>query len=1197
MRENKIYRTYMAVLIVAMAMLTAQMAWAQGNRATVTGTVVDSSGALLGEVEVRATNVETGISTVAQSNDRGIYSVLNLPPGTYAVHFSKSGFKPVDYSRITLLVAQVAELNVSLQVGGTSETVTVTTDAALLETETSTVGTNMNGNVVTDLPLNIYGGRQIESFAVAITPGYSPLSSPYMAVINGTQGFTKDFTVDGTSATAQIQGDSMEIGPSMEAVEELQAQTSGLSAKSASTNGGVMMFNLKSGTNKFHGSAFGFGHNEFLDANNWDNGHLMVSCLEENPGDTSSCGQYRKSKARFWNYGFSAGGPIIKDKTFIFGAFERYTQNDFTLGDFSATVPTPDFLQGNFGALLNTSVVLGTDIHDNPIYQGAIFNPSDPGAVFVGNTIPSNMFSSVSQKILAIYQKSYAPSLSGLYNNNRLPASNSPSQTPNQAVIKVDHNLTQNDRLSGSWIYNHRPRTLVDSGGVWSAGSTDGGPLSSARYQIVKSNELRASESHTFSGRLLNVFNATYNEYSNGSVTTASGNWAQTLGFGDTGADNFPAISFGASVNGIGETSIGNSWQGDYTGSTLILGNQLTWTKGRHTLSFGAEFRAMQINSHSGSGALSFNFNNNQTGAPTESYANQVGFGFASFLLGNVQSAQETTPFNLYGRRKAMSLYAQDDFKVRRDLTLNLGLRWDVNFRFHEKYGHWASFDLNAIDPTLDIPGTITYAKNGSDSFERYQDWKNFGPQVGFAYNPWTKVVFRGSYGIQYVPLGIQYWQGVPYGFDPGYRGTNAATTMFNWDSGYPGVFTPGTQTTIPDSSMVFVPSIDPHSLEVGYTHSFNFGVQFQLTKNTRIEASYIGNRGKRLQDSGLAYNEPSPSVFFNLVNSGHFYDWVYDQASADAAGVPFPYAGFSNYAFVAQAPYPQLATWADTWNYYPNMYVEGYGKGTSYYDSFVLELTKRVGGGLTLDFNYALSQQKGNTFNNFGDSYDVGYIQDFTNLDREAQTLSPYDQKHIFKGYVVYRLPFGRGQRVLGGAGKVLNSIVNGWSLSGLFLYTSGKPLSFSSSNYYWWPAWSATNVDYHLAGYHGRKFDPGHYVVPITDSSDPNCCNPTPSQDLYFPASVATDPAYGQLGTGLSRVDALRGFGSANEDASILKYFSFGNEGRYKLSVRFEFYNIFNRHGFQDPITTTNDARFGYVPGISGSPRSGQFGARFTW
>ncbi|HUJ31239.1 MAG TPA: TonB-dependent receptor [Candidatus Acidoferrum sp.] len=1173
---------------------------AQSNRATITGTVTDSSGAVVPGVTVNATNVGTGVVTSAVTNNDGIYSVFNLFPGTYDVEFARKGFKPLNERGIKLESTQVAELNAKLEVGTITETVTVTTEAPILDKESATFGTNMNGNVVSDLPMNIYGGRSVEDFAVAITPGYSPSSSPYWAVINGTQGFTKDFTIDGTSATAQIQGDSMEVGPSMEAVQEMQAQTSGIDVGSGITNGGVIAFNLKSGTNQFHGSAFGFGHNEFLDANTWDNGHTPDPAV---PGSTST----RKPKARFWDYGASAGGPIIKNKTFVFGTFERFTQNDFTPGGFgsAAWVPTSDFLNGDFSTLLGAPLTDGSgNPYINPctgeqVLAGQIFDPETTQTVggqvcsmpFAGNKIDPSRFSSVAKEIIPLYQKYYAPERTGLVANDRLPQSNSPAQTPNQAVIKIDHNLRDADRLSGSWVYNHRPRTLVDSGGVWDPGSTDGGPLANSRIQMVKGSEFRASEQHIFSPTLLNVFNATYNWYWNGSVPASSGtDWPQTLGFGSTGASNFPVISFGGPVNGYQETGIGNSWQGHYVGTTLMFDDQITWTKGRHAFTFGGDFRAMEINSTLGTGALSFNFSPNQTGAPTTPYGAQVGFGFASFLLGDVNDASESTPFNLYGRRKAFSFYASDTYKVTPKLTLDYGLRWDIPLPFHEKYGHWANFDLTAISPALGIPGTLVYANSGGDSFENVY-YKDFGPEVGIAYNPWRRVVFRGSYGILYAPIGTQYWNGVPYGFAPGFQGVNRVNAAsdgyspaFNWDSGYPGVFVPGTKDPnyIPWGPV----NIDPRSLQLGYTHNFNAGVQYELTDTTRVEASYVGNRGRRLHDPDLAFNQPNPTAFLNLYNSGNFYDWVYDDASASAAGVAYPYAGFQGFAFQAIAPYPQVTA------LYSPIYYVGTPRGQSTYDSLVLEVVKKAGRGVTLDFNYTLSRSLGDVLTNFGENWWNGSFQNFYDLSQDERTLTGFDQKHVFKGYITYRLPFGEGQRLLADKGRLVNNIVGGWQISGLFLYASGNPLFFYSTtvrNDYapWAYTWSTVYMNYNLSGYNGRRFDPSHY--------DPS--NPTAASNLYFPATVVSDPQPGTLGKGPAAIDELRGFGTASEDASLLKYFFFGSEHRYSLSLRAEFYNLFNRHGFANPSTDPSDPRFGYVTGVTGSPRQGQFGARFEW
>ena len=1146
---------------------------AQLNRASITGTVVDSSGALVADVEVTVTEIATGEVNRARTNNVGIYSILNLTPGKCSLRFAKEGFTPINIPQITLQSTQVAKFDETLQVGAVTQAVEVKVEAPMLKAETADIGNNISGETMTDLPLTVAGGgRFFEYFARATMPGYAPNSDPYTTIINGTQAFTKDYTVDGTSATSQIPGDSFETAPNMEAIQELQVQTSGIDPQNAITNGGLLMLNLKSGTNRFHGSAFDYGHNELLDARVWGNPD--------------------KPKSRFWDYGGSVGGPVFKNKTFFFGTFERNQYNNFSLNSLgasnSATVPTAAFLNGDFSALLNTNKALGTDSHGATVYAGAIFNPTDPGAVFPGNVIPSGMISSVSKKIVAIYQKDYQPQSTSLTGNERFTSVNSPSQTPNIAVVKFDHNLSDRNRLSASWIYNHRPRLLDDSGGVWQEGSTDGGPLAADRYQMVISHQFRASDSYTITPHLLNIFNVTLNRYSNASVPAQSGDWTTQLGFGTNTAGNFPKISFGSAVNGIGETGLGNTYEGGYVSNTFLYGDNVSWTKGRHTFMFGGVFRDMQNNYTSGSGAMTFNFSNNATGASSQSWGNQVGFGFASFLLGDVNSASQATPINLYGRRKGMDLFAQDSWKVTPKLTLNLGVRWVVNFRLHEKYGHWANFDFDTIDPNLGIKGAVVYANGGSDSFEKNQDWHNFGPSVGFAWNPSSKVVFRGSFSMTYVPIGITYWSGVPYAFAPGFQGTNSASKPFNWDNGYPGVLVPGAKsTTMPIS--ILGANVNPDSLLAGYTDNFNLGVQYQLTKDIMVDVSYVGNRGHHLQDTSLWVDEPSPAQFHALAHSGNALNYVCNAAQAAQNGVPYPYAGFCAPALAAIAPYPQIASNEANYWYYPDMFPVGLSTGQSYYDSLVVQFTKRVAAGLTMNFNYDLSRQESNVFSAFADSYDTPSIQDFTSLGAAAHTLTPYDQTHVLKGVVTYELPFGHGKKFLSGAHGVTAKLAGGWHVAGLLTYASGSPLSFSSSNYYWYPLWAGTNVNYNLNGYGGKRFEASNFQV-VTDTKNP------PAGNQYFPTTIATNPAYGDFGSGPARIGELRGFGIETENASLLKDTSF-REGRYLLQLRVEFYNIFNRHTFANPNTNLSSPMFGFVPGVSSSPRTGQFGLRFQF
>lgn len=1195
----------------------------QANRASITGTVTDASGGVIVGVDVTAKDLGTNVVTGAVTNADGIYTILNLFPGEYSIEFKKAGFKEVVQPSVTLISTQVAGINVTLQIGAATETVTVSEQAPVLDSENAAIGTNMNGAVVADLPLSIYGGgRFAETFAVMLTPGYSPISNPWTAVINGTQNFTKDYTVDGTSGTASIRGDSMETEPTMEAIQELQAQTSGLDAASAITAGGVMNYTLKSGTNKFHGSLFGYGHNEFLDANTWTNN------LTGAP----------RTKARAWDYGASLGGPILKDKLFFFGAFERYTQNDFTLTNYGVSVPTTLMLNGDFSELLgnaqckdsggkmgdcgtsngnggtySTAVTVQNKAGQTvPLQKGMIFDPAtctSPGTncqQFTGNVIDTPI-SSVAQKIIPLYQKYYAPEQAGLSGNERFPSSNSPSQFPYQVVAKLDYNLRSNDKLSGSWIYKHQSRTLIDSGGVWAYGSNDGGPLADSRIQGVKSSQFRVSEAHTFSPNVVNVFNETYNYYWNGSnPAPGGGDWASQLGFASTGRNNFPVVNFGGAVNGYGITKIGDQWGGFFASGDLITGDNLTWTKGRHTFSFGGGFWAYQVNSHVGDGIYTFNFLPNTTDG---GYTNIAGFGFASFLLGDVMKANQSTPLPLYGRRKALDLFAQDSYKVTSRLTLTAGLRWQYAFRFHEKYGHWANFDLNQIDPKYGYPGKLVFANGGGDSFEKKEYWDGFGPQIGFAYSPAKKWVVRGSFSLTLLPARPPEYDGVPDQFAPQFQGTNSYNKPFNWDSGYPGVFVPGS-TSIDPGSFFGLVATDPHALMPAFTDTYNFGVQYELPHDMRLEVSYIGNRGHHLPDTALAFNEPSGSKFLQvekdnpgLVPYGDYSSWQYQGCTKGGPmyngygyGTPYvgltcPWTGYTGPALAAIAPSPQLAYWSTAIEYFYDAYYVGLPLGQTSYNSMVVDLMKRAGRGVTMDLNYTYSRQRGDTFT-AQQEWNAYYtpVQDFSNIAAAANSLTSYDLTHVVKGYMTYQLPFGRGQRWLSSKGGLLNGLVGGWQVSGLVNYYTGQPFNIGVNEPFY-PIWGAFYPNFNSRGAH---------------SANPSGFSGTGIY-RYFPLSVATAPVSDNgsvvgFGSGGSTDGGLRCPGQASENASVLKRLSFGSEGRYQLSMRVEFYNLFNRHyysilGCGGTQTKVGDANFAAVTGVNSSPRTGQFGLRFTF
>ncbi len=1179
-------------LLVSILTLCAGTAFAQFDRGTITGTVSDPSGAVIPRAEITATNMDTGVVTQTVSNEVGLYRLSNIPIGRYEVRFVAPGFKAHVRSGITLTVAQTLRLDVTLETGTVQESVTVTAEGSLLKMDNAQVSTTIQSRVVTDLPLSFAGGRAIENFAYALTPAVE--GNNWTSYIAGTPAFSKEVLIDGMSATAQIQGHVGESSPPMEAVQEFSVQTSGMSAEYGRTSGGVFNFALKSGTNEFHGSAFYYLRNEVFNANGWMNNWRLT----QSPGDP----RYKRARDRQFLGGGSAGGPVLlpkiydgRNRTFVFGAFEHYTMERYQLSqDYVATVPIPEFLEGNFSKLL-TNTVVGQDALGRNVLAGQIFDPktmrrvgtrwvSDP---FIGNIIPKSRMSTVSSKIIDLYKKHYLPMIPDrLTNNSTRTQYNNPWFHQTQLTLKADHSFSPTSKLSGSLIWTQRPRILADAGGVWDPLDPDkvGGPFARSRKQEVTSRALRSSHNWTIRPNLLNTASFAYNRYRNPSLSTQiNKGWNKYLGLDKyTSAGLFPDISFGSAVNGIAITQIGYNSSGFYVGNTYIAGDNLIWIRGRHTMKFGVQHWRQQINSHSGLDTLSFSFAHTTTGVPGEPWANRVGFGFASFFLGEVASASKAVPFDLYGRRNYVETYAQDDIKVSARLTVNLGLRWEQAQPLREKFGRWSNFNPTIVNTRYNLPGALEFLGSPEDSFERNKDWKEFSPRIGAAYRASDRAVVRGGYGIFYIPIGINYWSGVPYGFAPGFRGTNQHTATgnlprFNWDNGYPDNYQPPTKD--PNTLIWGMVSIEPDSLFQGYTHQYNLSFQYELTPNLVAEATYMGNKGRRLHHGGLNRNQPLRSAYEDpKVNPTA---WVSDAASAAAAGVRYPYPGFSGYAGMALQPFPHVA--AVTWG---PIYFVGTNRGSSRYDSFQLQLTKRLSQGMAAQVSYNLSKAVGNVETAFDETWDAtGGIQDMHNLAIDAKTVLPYDQRHILKGYVQYQLPFGKNRKFLSRAAGWLDALLGGWDVTWMFRYNTGAPLAVTPNA--WRPGWDGAvyadwnpNVDLSRK-FNTKVFNPGRQNDPV---------------NLYFDRSAFSDPPGNKLGNGRRRYNELRGFGWSNEDIGLLKYFRFGE--RVSLQVRAELLNVFNRHHYANPNTSlANQTNFGFVTGMTGEPRNVQVGLRLGW
>ncbi len=1233
-------RTLCKVLLL-MICATA-LGWAQVDRGSITGTVTDPTGAVIPGVSVTVIQTETGVQYQGDTtNDLGVYRVLNLPVGKYALKFTRDGFKTYSRAGVSVSMSQNVTLNAKLEVGSQSESITVNADASLLDSQDAVLGSTVSGNVLTDLPLTADGGRDARNFARSVVATVSTVTGPqlgYNNSIGGSQIVSVATEVDGTSADAGIMG--IVNAPGMDAISQFSVQTSGISAASAQTGGGELMYELKSGTNTIHGSAYGLLANEFLNSNTWDNKYWLADC---NAGDTSSqCSgdykqNYKRAQNRYHDWGFSAGGPIWKNHTFVFGSYEKFNKLNLTYSPNAVTVPTNQMLGGDFSQLLTavtTNPLTGApctapcptgqvDASGNPIYFGAIFNPLSPGNVFPGNIIPSGYISPQSQKVINIFKQDYAPQNDNLTNNywGFATFGNYPIDDTYHLDLKVDHNFSQRNHASVS--YNRYQETPVEpNGALWQHGTSDGGPFSQNYIQGTLGWEVRIQDYHTITANLVNFASADYNYWLRWDVTSHPVDNTE-LGFPSTGsgANNFPNMSFGGNAN-YGEPSLGSNkadhlpyYQGHYK-------DELSWVHGRHVVKFGGEFIAYGANSTEADGYLNYGFNSN-TGeslpVSTSPIAPFIGFGFANFELGEVGSASKQVGGHLRGRRKGLNFYGDDTIKLTPKLTMDASLRWDFNTSWKEVNGEWSNFDIDGTNTSWPgLPGAYEFLSNGSQSFEKNQDLKLFSPHVGASYQITKKLVARGSYGLFYVPLGINQWGGAPFAGEVsfGYVGqdimpapSSPVNAIYQWDGGstYPGN---PTQPTRDSNANLICPwcsiYVDKNKLSLGHTNNWNLGVEYEVARNTVIDLNYIGNRGGSLHDGADdPRNSPTwanyqPLLQKNCATGGYSScagQWIASQGDAQTAGVPwYPFIptmtnGAGGYtATDAIKPFPQTGESG-------GIYFTDSAIGSSRYDAMVFEVKRRTDKGLSADLSYTFSHEAGNVNRangNFAENWGGGDpYQDPYAIDQMKDLISPNDVRHEVKGYVSYSLPFGHGRQWLSGSNELVQQLVGGWNVASEVDYHAGQPMGAVRPSFWSYPNWNNTFAN--VVKTPGALTN--HFKhLDLKDLSDPSnqFVSPSSFTDLY---SSAGDGSYlGTLGNQLAYYSDWRGWAYYNEDLSILKKFAF-HDSRYRATLRAEFFNVFNRHHYGGPNTSNIGAEyFGNVTGVSGI-RQGQLGARFEW
>lgn len=1083
-----------------------------------------------------------------------------------------------------------------MEVGQTTESMTVTTEAPLLQTEPPEVATLMGAKQVIDLPLGFSGGRYVENFAYKLTPGVG--GDNWTAHINGAPSFAKEVVLDGASASIYIAGHLGESSPSMEAVEEFKVQTSGMSAEYTRTAGGVFNFVMKSGTNAYHGSGNYQWYNESFDANTFANNFY---------------GRSRRLDRRD-DWALSLGGPVGipklwtgKDKWFFYAAYEKYKESFAGGGSPTVTMPTQPWLTGDLSNYLTTETI-GKDALGRPVLRGAIYDPASTQTVggsvvrdmFPGNIIPKSRTSKVSQNLTNILSQHYKPQVDSLINNSFFPVSNQAGFNQTQFSTKSDFQINAKQRLSGSFVYVDRPRTLLDQDGAWDFTDPNGGPLSRARLQWVSSHYVRVAHDWTISPTLLNHVTAGYGRQINPSTSKHVGeNGASVLGISGFAGFNYPEIT-GLSGDRVSFPTMGYQANDIGAGTAYQLVDTVSWIHGKHSFKFGFDYRWNGLNWRVGSGPGQMSFNRDVTGLPG---FNQTGHGFASMLLGQVSGASVPTDQPVGSQFPMYSWFVQDDWKVSSRLTVNIGMRWDYQPQGTEKYDRLHNFNPTLVDPKYGIPGAIEFAGSGPGRNGKRMFYSNclnctWAPRLGFAYNVPNRGIFknmtiRGAYGIFFSPRLPDGWSGVPWGNKLGFTATNTVnqpspnTAAFNWDSGYNGVV----KTAALDPSAAYSiwgpVSWDPNGGRVGYTQQWNFNIQRELPGSMVLDIGYLGTKSTGLQANELRKMNQIPTKALQLGDT--LGQWVNDNASIPAAakalGARYPYGNQGDYIPLWQTltPFPTVIYWSDLYSWNSPL-------GFSNYQSLQIQLNKRFSKGLQFLSNYNFAKNIGNVSSAFGDTWGMNYGRpmDYNNLKLDKAVLE-FDQTHVVKIGASYDLPLGRHRPFGSKMPMVLDFIAGGWTLQYIGNYSSGTPIGFGATG--------TPNSNFATNRPIINNPGGGSLLSPSFDSStfDMTDISNARAGKKYIDTSKVIDPATIDRylrGNAARLISQLRNFPVYSEDTALQKNF-IPREGM-RVQFRADVLNLFNGHRFSGINTNPASPLFGQISGVSDDRRQIQFGVR---
>ena len=1198
--------------------------YGQSDRGTITGTVSDPAGAVIASAPIEAKSQTTGITYQAATSTTGNYTLSELPVGTYDISVTAPGFKKSVRTGVQVAAFTTFRVDFTMDVGVTTESVTVNAEAPLLKTESGEVSHNISVDALDSLPILQIGaaagiaGVRNPLASVQLIPGASFAADAVLRV-NGMPSSSQSIRIEGQDATNGFwkeQNQTNQTG--VDAIQEVSIQTSNYAAEFGQAGGGYINYTMKSGTNQFHGSGFDYFVNEFLSSGTPFTNAGLTNSLKS--------GQHVRNANRSNDWGGTFGGPVYiphiyngHDRTFFFFSYEEFNHHTVTNNGLG-TMPTALYQQGNFQSALNTALApapgsgaptvdaLGTTLFGNEIFDPlsqTTINGQTVRRPFTNNTIPQPQFDAVSAKVQGLFPQ---PTIPGAFiNNYQIPSYRNYNNTE-IPTLKVDHNLSATKKIAFFYSANHQFTPNVN-------GYTQSWTPSTPSETL--SQTVRLSYDQTISPTVLLHLGA---GLLNTTITTVGATYDSTQLFGKNTfyvVNQFPnitpggdAVKGGMALSGALFGSLGNTsfalWQKD-TKPTATA--SLTWVKGNHTFKFGGEavFEGLPGNMSWRSKGI-FGFGQAETADPfatAYAYTNgATGFAYASFLLGQYNSLQVQPLSEIRLGDHTLGFYAQDTWKVSRKLTLDYGLRYDFATLLSEQYGRMQDAAFNTLNPVVGRLGGVVYGGNCNCDLNHNYKY-SIGPRLGIAYQINQKTVLRMGAGVSYgtainnaflsysVPDFYTYSDqpqaGIPAGqlsdgnpFAPGNKFGNGPLTFPDFRPHYPFQTAPG---YIPPQSPFI--SIDRNAGRLPRILQWSLGFQREVGQGLVIDASYVGNRGVWWTAPLLAtynYNALTPQMLqadgFTLSNAAQMN--LLTSPIASGAGVinpqiaaMFPWMQVVKTSgglptipavypgFPATQPLNQALRPYPQWFGVPPFL--GPPLGDTWYDSLQAKVTRRFSHGLTVQYVFTWQKELTN-----GSASDTSYlvpadtrINDVFNYGQNKQ-LSPYSRPIVSTLSVTYVTPRIHADSK---AMKAASEVLGDWTFGTVLQYQSGALLATPNSN---------NNFLNQMA--RGPSNNPalwggGNTFQNLTGQPyflvDPNSKFDPTTTFVLNPAAWSDTPA-GQFGTAPAFVNNYRWQRQPAESMSFGRTFRLAKEGRVTLNVRGEFQNIFNRVFYSNPSTT---------------------------